>query len=101
MEMIDILKAAVQRGASDVHLVIGQSPMVRIDGHLVPIKEFPTLTADESRRIVYSLLSDQQRARFEQDWELDFSVAVDSVSRFRANILIQKNGVEAVLRVIS
>src|SRR5262245_370605 len=101
MEMIDILKASVQKGASDIHLVIGQPPMVRQDGELRPMPDFPVLTAEESRRLVYTLLSDEQKARFEKDWELDFSVAVDQVSRFRANVLVQKNGVEAVLRVIA
>jgi len=101
MEMIDILKAAVQKGASDLHLVIGQSPMVRIDGELQALKEFPTLSAEESKRIIFSLLSDFQRGRFEKDWELDFSIAVENLSRFRANILMDKKGVEAVLRVIS
>jgi twitching motility protein PilT len=101
MEMIDILKATVQKGASDLHLVIGQPPMIRQDGELKAMTEFPVLTAEESRRMVYTLLSDEQRARFEKDWELDFSVAVDQVSRFRANVLVQKNGIEAVLRVIA
>jgi twitching motility protein PilT len=101
MEMIEILKATVQSGASDVHLVIGQPPMVRVDGELRPLKDFPVLTAEESRRIIYALLSDVQRARFDKEWELDFSVAVDTVSRFRANVLLDKKGVEAVLRVIS
>jgi twitching motility protein PilT len=101
MEMIEILKAAVQKGASDLHLVIGQPPMVRHDGDLKPMTEFTSLSAEESRRMIYTLLSDEQRARFEQDWELDFSVAVDQVSRFRANVLMQKNGIEAVLRVIA
>ena len=101
MEMIDILKACVQKGASDLHLVIGMPPMMRQDGELKPIPDFPVVSAEESRRLVFTLLSDEQRARFENDWELDFSVAVDQVSRFRANLLIQKNGIEAVLRVIS
>src|SRR5882762_2826988 len=101
MEMIDILKATVQKAASDLHFVIGLPPMIRIDGELQPMKEFAVLTAEESRRLIYSLLSDHQRARFEEDWELDFSVSVDNVSRFRANILLDKLGVEAVLRVIS
>jgi twitching motility protein PilT len=101
MEMIDILKAGVQKGASDLHLVIGQPPMIRLDGSLKPMTEFPVLTAEESRRMIYTLLSDEQRARFERDWELDFSVGVDQVSRFRANVLIQRNGVEAVLRIIA
>ncbi len=101
MEIIDILKAAVQKGTSDIHLVIGQPPIVRIDGDLQPLTDFPKLTAEESRRLVYTLLSDHQRARFEQDWELDLSIGVDNVSRFRVNVLMEKKGVEAVLRVIS
>src|SRR5579864_7578810 len=101
MEMIEMLKATVQKGASDLHLVIGQPPMVRLDGELKALPNFEPLSAEESRRLVFTLLSDDQRARFEKDWELDFSMAVDKVSRFRANILVQKNGIEAVLRVIS
>ncbi len=101
MEMIEIMKAAVQKGASDLHFVIGQSPMIRHDGELKAMTEFPPLTAEESRRLIFTLLSDTQKSRFEQDWDLDFSVEVEGVSRFRANILVQKNGIEAVLRVIS
>jgi twitching motility protein PilT len=101
MEIVDILKATVQKGGSDLHIVVGQPPMVRIDGTLQPMNEFAALTSDDTKALIYSLLSDSQRARFDQEWELDFSVAVDNVSRFRANVLLQKNGVEAVLRVIS
>jgi twitching motility protein PilT len=101
MELIDILKAAVQKGASDLHLVIGQPPMARVNGELKPLAGFEVLSAEESRRMVFTLLSDEQRARFEKDWELDFSVTVNQVSRFRANVLVQKNGIEAVLRVIA
>lgn len=101
MEMIDVLKAITQKGASDLHFVIGKPPMARINGHLKPLTQFPVLTAEESKRLIFTLLSDDQRARFERDWELDFSVSVDHLSRFRANILIQKHGVEAVLRVIA
>ncbi len=99
--MIDILKAVVQKGASDLHLVIGQAPMIRYDGELKPMSEFPVLTAEESRRLIFTLLSDEQRAHFEKEWELDFSVAVGELARFRTNVLMHKNGVEAVLRVIA
>jgi twitching motility protein PilT len=101
VEIIDVLKAAVQKGGSDIHLVIGQPPMIRVDGELNPLTELPPLSAEDSKRLIFTLLSDPQRARFEQEWELDFSVNVDGLSRFRANVLMQKNGVEAVLRVIS
>lgn len=101
MEMIDIMKAAVEKGASDLHLVVGQPPMARIDGELRPLPDFPALSADESKRLIYSLLSDEHRVRFERDWDLDFSVAVEGISRFRVNVMIEKDGVEAVLRVIA
>jgi twitching motility protein PilT len=101
MEIIDVLKAVVQKGASDLHLVIGMPPMIRQDGDLKPMTEFPVLTADDSKKLIYTLLSDEQKARFEKDWELDFSVAVNQISRFRTNVLMQKNGIEAVLRVIA
>lgn len=101
MDMIEILKAVVQKGASDLHLVIGQAPVIRLDGELRPLAEFPAITAEDSRRLIYTLLSDEQKARFERDLELDFSISVDQVSRFRMNVLLQKKGVEAVLRVIA
>ncbi|MFA5975830.1 MAG: type IV pilus twitching motility protein PilT [Elusimicrobiota bacterium] len=100
MEIVDVLKATVQKGGSDLHWVIGQPPMIRLDGELRPMTEFPVLTAEESKRLIYGFLSDEHRTRFEQDWELDFSVAVEGISRFRTNVLLQKNGIEAVMRVI-
>jgi twitching motility protein PilT len=101
MDIVEILKATVQKGGSDLHIVVGQSPIIRVDGALTEMAEFPVLKSDDTKALIYPLLSDAQRARFDEEWELDFSVAVDNVSRFRANVLMQKNGVEAVLRVIS
>lgn len=101
MEMTDILKTAVQRGASDIHMVIGRPPMLRLRGSVTPIDEYPVLTADESKRLIYSILNDEQKKKFEATMELDCSFAIPEVSRFRVNVLLQKNGVEAVLRIIS
>jgi twitching motility protein PilT len=101
MEIVEILKAAVQNKASDVHLVIGQPPMLRIDGELQTVPGCPALGAEESMRMIYSMLSDNQRARFEQNWELDFSITVTGISRFRGNVLLDKKGMEAVFRVIA
>src|SRR5258708_27188067 len=100
MEIIDILKAAAQKGASDIHLVIVQPPMIRVDGGLQSLPSFHQLTADESRRIIYTLLSDPQRARFEQHCELDYSMTVDNYSPFRATILLEKRSVAAVRALI-
>lgn len=101
MEMNEILKMAVQRGASDIHMVIGRSPVVRLRGSVTQLEEFPVVTAEESKRLIYSLLSTEQRSKFEENMELDCSFSLPGISRFRINVLLQKNGVEAVLRVIS
>jgi twitching motility protein PilT len=101
MELVEILKTAVQSGASDIHLVIGKPPMMRLNGEISEIPGFPKLTGDESKRLIYSILYEEQRAKFEETWELDCSFAVSGFSRFRVNVLLQKNGVEAVMRVIS
>jgi twitching motility protein PilT len=100
MELTEILKSAVDAGCSDIHLVIGKPPCARIKGEIEELKGFPPLTADESKRLVYSALYEDQRARFEEHWELDCSFVVPNVSRFRMNVLMQKNGVETVMRVI-
>lgn len=101
MEMVDILKTAVNREASDIHIVIGKPPMFRMRGSVAPLEDHPEITADEAKRLIYSILYDEQRTKFEQNLELDCSFAIPGVSRFRVNVLMQRNGVEAVMRVIS
>ena len=101
MELVEVLKTAVLAGASDIHLVIGKPPMMRLNGEIAEIPGFPKINADESKRLVYSILYEEQRAKFEENWELDCSFSVTGLSRFRVNVLLQKNGVEAVMRVIS
>ena len=101
MEMFEILKTAVQRGASDIHMVIGLPPSVRIRGSIAQLEEFPALTAEDSKKLIYSVLFEDLRSKFEQNLELDCSVQIPNLSRFRINVFMQKNGVEAVLRVIS
>lgn len=101
MELVEILKTAVQSGASDIHLVIGKSPMMRLNGEVTEIPGTSKINADESKRLIYSILYEEQRAKFEANWELDCSFAITGLSRFRVNVLLQKNGVEAVMRVIT
>ncbi len=100
MELVEVLKAAVQSGASDIHIVIGKPPLMRVNGEIAEIPGFPKINAEESKRLIYSILYEEQRARFEEHWELDCSFAISGLSRFRVNVLLQKNGVEAVMRVI-
>ncbi|MBL0058178.1 MAG: type IV pilus twitching motility protein PilT [Elusimicrobia bacterium] len=99
--MIDILRAAVKQGASDVHLLIGRPPMTRLNGEVQELAEFPPLSAEESKRIVYSILYEEQKQRFEEELELDCSFAISGLARFRVNVLLQMNGIECVIRVIS
>src|ERR1700740_899000 len=101
MELVEVLKSAVQAGASDIHFVIGKPPLMRVSGEIVEIPGFSKITAEESKRLIYSILYEEQRAKFEENWELDCSCAVSGLSRFRVNVLLQKNGVESVMRVIS
>jgi twitching motility protein PilT len=100
MEIIDILTTAVQTKVSDIHLVIGKPPMVRLNGKIMPLTNFPEVTAESSKALIYSMLYQDQIARFEERLELDFSYNVPGLSRFRVNVLSQKNGIEAVLRLI-
>ena len=101
MERVEMLKAAVQAGSSDIHIVIGKPPLMRVDGEMTEIPGFTKITAEESKRLIYSILYEEQRAKFEETWELDCSFAITGLSRFRVNVFLQKNGVEAVMRVIS
>ncbi len=101
MDLVQVLKAAVQQGASDIHLVVGKPPMMRKNGEIMPVHaSLAALDGEESKEMIYSILFDEQRARFEANWELDCSVGISGVSRFRVNVLNTLKGVEAVLRVI-
>ena len=101
IDFIDVLKQAVSRKASDVHVVVGKPPMMRVRGDIVPLEGFEALTAQEAHRLVYAILRDEQRKKFEDGMELDCSVALPGVARFRVNVLAGHRGVEAVLRVIN
>jgi len=88
MEFIDILKAAVEKGASDVHILIGKPPMVRFRGEILPLVEFPEISAEEAKRLIYSILYDDQKQKFEEHLELDCSFEIKNLSRFRVNVLM-------------
>jgi twitching motility protein PilT len=102
MEFVDILKGAVDRGASDIHIVVGKPPMIRLKGEVIPLGDrFPAITGEESKRLIYSILYDDQKQKFEEMHELDCSFEIKNLSRFRVNVLMHRNGVEAVLRIVA
>ena len=94
-----LLKAMVDKGASDLHITTGSPPQLRIDGELVPFR-VPPFGPVETKALCYSVLTDEQKARFEEDQELDLSFGIKSVARFRANVFMQKGAVAGVFRTI-
>jgi twitching motility protein PilT len=94
-----LLKVMVEKGASDMHITTGTPPQLRIDGELVPLKTTP-MTGAETKTICYSILTDAQKHKFEEENELDLSFAVKGLSRFRANIYMQRGAVAAAFRTI-
>ena len=99
LDMTDMLKLTVQREASDLHLAVGRPPVLRVDGKLMNIEE-PPLTSSDTRRLVYGILTDVQKQKFEENKELDFSLSLSSISRFRVNAHFQRGSVAAAFRVI-
>ncbi len=99
MELKDLLFLAISSRASDLHLTENSRPVLRVDGELVFMGEAP-LNRDELKKMIYSVLSDFQKEKFEKDRELDFSLALSGLDRFRVNVHIQRGAVEAAFRRI-
>jgi twitching motility protein PilT len=97
--MEELLNMMVQRGGSDLHLSVGSPPRVRVDGRLVDTEHEP-LQPEATKKLVYSVLSPDQVAKFEKNFELDFSFGVANLGRFRTNAFMQRGTVAAVMRVI-
>ena len=96
----DLLKKMTELGGSDLHLTTNSPPQVRVHGHLGALDGFAPFTAAETKRLAYSVLTDAQKHRFEENLELDFSFGLKGMSRFRANLFNQKGAVGAVFRAI-
>ena len=94
-----LLNLMVDNGASDLHITVGAPPMLRIDGKLVPVKH-PPLTPPETKDVCYSVLTDAQKHRFEENWELDFSFGKEDLGRFRGNVFIQRGAIAGAFRLL-
>ncbi len=97
MELKELLMLAIEKRASDLHITENEPPILRIDGRLQRLK-LPALSREDTKRIIYSVLIASQKEKFEKDLELDFSLALPGLNRFRVNIHIQKGSVEAAFR---
>ncbi|MGB0638853.1 MAG: type IV pilus twitching motility protein PilT [Myxococcota bacterium] len=95
----ELLSFAVQHKASDIHLAAGEVPSVRIDGDVRRL-DLEILGADDARRLAYSIMNEKQKSRFENEFEVDFSIGLQGLARFRVNVFTHARGVGMVLRQI-
>jgi twitching motility protein PilT len=94
-----LLKTMVEKGGTDLHVTTNSPPLIRIDGDLVPLSQ-PPLTAVDTKKLTYSVLTDAQKHRFEEHLELDISFGVKGLARFRANVYMQRGAVAGAFRRI-
>ncbi len=99
LDIVDLLKLAKRRGASDLVITVGIPPMLKIDGEFVPT-EHKKLTPQETRRLMYALMDEKQQRVFEEQRELDFSFSLPGEGRFRINVFHQRGSVGGVMRVV-
>ena len=95
----ELLASTVETKASDLHITTNSPPQVRIDGAMRPL-DLPPLSAADTKQLVYSVLTDSQKKRFEESHELDFSFGIRGIARFRCNVFSQRGAVAAVYRLI-
>ena len=100
MNIDDILRAAVENKASDVHLKVGAFPHLRVDGALQHLPDFPRLSAEELLTMAFSMMSSRHKERFKETSEADFAYSVPALARFRVNVFQQRGSVGMVLRVV-
>src|SRR6058998_2501065 len=93
------LREMIERGASALHLTTNSPPMIRLHGELMPLAH-PPLGATDTKNLCYSLLTEQQKKKFEEESELDFSFGIKGVSRFRGNLYLQKGAIGGAFRMI-
>ena len=94
-----LLKTMVEYGGTDLHITTESAPQIRIDGRMVPLK-LPPMDASQTRWLCYGVMTDQQKHRLEEDFEVDFSFGLQGVARFRANVFNQRGATAGVFRTI-
>jgi len=96
----ELLKRMVDSGGSDLHITTNSPPRIRLHGALKPCEDLPVLGPADTKQLAYSILTDSQKHRFEEDLELDFSFGIKNIARFRGNLFNQRGAVAGVFRVI-
>ncbi|MCP5046547.1 MAG: type IV pilus twitching motility protein PilT, partial [bacterium] len=94
-----LLKIMVDEGGTDLHITTNSAPVIRVHGKLKRV-DHPMLSPAETKQIIYSILNDSQKYKFEEQWELDFSFGIKGIARFRANVFMQRGAVAGAFRRI-
>jgi twitching motility protein PilT len=95
----ELLEILIEKNASDLHLAVGSPPQIRVDGRLLTL-DMDALTPDATKKLAYSMMSERQKQRFEENSELDMSFGIENMSRFRCNVFVQRGNVSVALRQI-
>jgi twitching motility protein PilT len=96
----DLLRLMVNSGGSDLHITTNSPPRIRVHGELKPCEDLPAMGPGDTKQLCYSILTDAQKHRFEENLELDFSFGIKNIARFRGNLFHQRGAVAGVFRVI-
>lgn len=96
----ELMHKVVEKEASDLHLTSGLPPVLRMDGRLIPLDDYPKLGSEDVKKLIYEILTDGQRVKLERDLELDLSYSLPGKARFRVNVYWQRGSVGAALRLI-
>jgi twitching motility protein PilT len=99
-DFADLLLEVLERRASDLHITAGAKPAIRVRGRLTPLDDYPVLTPTDTREVIYSILTNDQRQRLETEWQIDFAYAIPNVARFRVNAYFQRSALGAAFRLI-
>jgi len=100
MNIDDLLKISVERSASDLHLKVGNHPVLRVNGMLTPLAELKRLMQEDTIAMAFSMMNNEQKERFKHDHEIDMAYSIPGLGRFRCNVFYQRGAVGIVLRVI-
>src|SRR5439155_25677894 len=96
----DLLRTAMERRASDLHLKVGNYPHLRIDGELLPLTDQPRVTAEDMLNMAFSMMSARQKQKFKETTEIDMAYGVTGLGRFRVNVFQHSSNVGLVLHAI-
>jgi len=100
MEIDELLKIAIERDSSDLHLKAGNHPIIRVHGTLIPLTSFPRLTSNDTQELGEQLMSDFQKERLKEDFDIDLAYSLPGFGRFRGSIFMQRGSVAIALRII-